>query len=127
MDEQLKESLKFNPILYKAVTENDIAFIRKFLHPNYSKLTLEDRELKIFQHACLQFSQSNLGREILHYLIFDYKISEENSLNKENEIDAANGFTANDEVKKMFQIRRLNNELETDLKDCGKFSKRPKI
>jgi hypothetical protein len=112
---KLKASLDFSMQVIKAINENNIESIQCMLNPlNYTNLTIEYKEELIFKNVCRFFQFNNLSKKILYYLIFDYQISEENALN--NTETESYGFKANDEVRKMFEIRKLNQELNLNLK-----------
>jgi hypothetical protein len=108
--------LNFRLLVIQEVNRNDINSIKNLLNPNnYIYITLAKKEELIFKYTCRCFNFEGSCKEILNYLIFDYKISEANSLGKETEADAKNWFCADEVVRKMFDSRKLNQELNLSL------------
>ncbi len=91
-----------------ALVDNDIPAIKNlFLSNSYNKLTKKEKEKQIFYTIYMESLTERNVDEFLKYIIFDYKISEENSIL--NITDLTN------HVKNMFDSRKLNAELSLEL------------
>lgn len=90
-----------------AIHSNDNSVVHKIMNdPKYCSLTTDQKEEYIFSGANFPFYYGKKGESLLSYLIFEYKIKEENSLNKI-------GSYKTKEVESMFKARELNDELDT--------------
>lgn len=103
------EFIDFITDVIKAIEKNNIdRILQIFDSTDYPSLTLDKKEELIFQKVLGSFTFKNIGEEILNYLIFNYKIKEENSINTIiGEVEPI--------IKEMFEKRTLNDELNTDL------------
>ncbi len=105
----------------KAIQSNDNKIIDSILETkNYTSFTLAEKEKIIFRHASLKFSLFEQGKSIVQYLIFDYKISLDNSLYYMNE-------HVDKEIQSMFDTRLLNDDLQSELKVSDKLTKTVKV
>lgn len=94
--------------LNEAIKVNNTDFIKVLMNPNeFVTLKNKQREQLIFYYAATSFISTGKG-DFLHYLIFDYKISEENSINNPSE-------AVDDSVIKMFEARKLKEQLNIEL------------
>jgi len=103
------------------VKTNNTAIISEIMMPDkYPKVSKDKKEEIMFNNAATLFNTQNIGQAFLHYLIFDYRISEENSINK---IMVA----VDDRIKQMFKIRELKSELNAELKTSEINQKKSKV
>jgi hypothetical protein len=108
-----------------AVKVNDINKIKEILlSGNHPKLSQDEKEQQVFSNIHISFHFFKNGEDILNYLIFEYNIKYENSLE-------FLGININDEIKKMFDKRKLNEEikqsLSSELNIYDKITKKIKI
>jgi ArsR family metal-binding transcriptional regulator len=116
------EFIDFLTNVIEAMEQNNIKRILQLLDStDYPSLTLDKREELIFQKILASFTLKNVGEEILNYLIFDYKIKEENSINNlTGEVEP--------KIKEMFEKRKINDALVKELDDRNVHPvKRPKV
>lgn len=105
--------------LADSITSNNISLIKKAMNsPAYGSLIKEEKEFEAFKTVYQSVFLFGNNNELLQYLIFDYKISEVNSIDK---------IKVDDKVKAMFQARNLSNELSTELDDKNKPNKKLKV
>ena len=105
----------------KAIQSNDTKIIDSVFDQNkYPNLKQEEKEKHIFTYVSLKFSLFDKGENILQYLIFDYKINLDNSLNNMKE-------HLDEKTQSMFQRRILNDDLHSELKVSDKFGKTMKV
>jgi hypothetical protein len=104
-----------------AVFLNEQERIEKILIPdNYPQFTLTEKEKYIFNTLANQFILNNNNDELLKYFIYKYEISEENSLDI-----IAPGIKA--VFEPMFELRRLNKELNINLEVNNHNQKKLKV
>jgi ArsR family metal-binding transcriptional regulator len=116
------EFIDFLTNVIEAMEQNNIKrILQLFDSTDYPSLTLDKREELIFQKILASFTLKNVGEEILNYLIFDYKIKEENSINTlTGEVEQ--------KIKEMFEKRKINDALVKELDDRNVHPvKRPKV
>lgn len=105
--------------LADSITSNRIDIIKKTMESEfYGSIPKEEKEFEAFKTVYQSFFLFGTNNELLQYLIFDYKISEKNSINK---------IKVNHTVKAMFQARNLKSELSSELEDGGKPNKKLKV
>jgi hypothetical protein len=101
-----------------ACGSNDIKDIQQILLTDcYPNLTQEEKETNVFVSTIVSLEYTQLGHEILRYLILDYGIKEDHSVKGYN----------TEEAKELFTKRELNKELNSELGDKNKSSKKPKV
>lgn len=100
---------------------NNLDVIKEILKiENYLTLNQNEKEQQIFLCVTNMFNYFNMAEKFLKYLIFDYHICEENSINyKIGEYNAIDQFSnVSDNIKNMFEMRdfhaNLQNELDTN-------------
>jgi hypothetical protein len=104
-----------------AVFLNEQERIEKILIPdNYPQFTLTEKEKYIFDTLANQFILNNNNDELLKYFIYKYEISEENSL----DIIAPGNKAV---FEPMFELRRLNKELNINLEVNNHNQKKLKV
>lgn len=95
----------------EAIYANNIDMAKIILcSDDFSHISLEDKEWALFLSAHIGVKHNGRGENILKYLIFDYKINEENSLNKFTHLDDS-CLT----LKRMFESRKLQEEINCEL------------
>jgi hypothetical protein len=100
---------------------NEQERIEKILIPdNYPQFTLTEKEKYIFDTLANQFILNNNNDELLKYFIYKYEISEENSLDI-----ITPGIKA--VFEPMFELRRLNKELNINLEVNNHNQKKLKV
>jgi hypothetical protein len=109
--------------LYKEIKEailiDDITIVNKIMNNSkYENLTLEQKETFIFDGISSYYNLFGTGKILVDYIIFEYKISEANSLNKTD---------CDQELIEMFKIRQLQEELVQELEVKKAISKKVKI
>jgi hypothetical protein len=108
---------KFCEDIGKAINANDKNQIKDIINSDlYQDLALKEKESQAFISAYISYNEP-----ILNYLIFDYKIKEENSLAYITEMRANSAtileFTGlKKEIIQMFSIRKINEDLLLELK-----------
>lgn len=104
-----------------AVFLNDQERIDKILVPdNYPQFTLAEKEKYIFDTLASQFILNNNNDDLLKYFIYKYEVSEENSLDI---IEPGRKSI----LEPMFEIRRINKELNTNLEVNNHNQKKLKV
>ncbi len=109
--------------LNDAINDNNISAIKDIiLSEKYPKVSKDKKEEIIFNNVATLFADKDMSKakEVLDYLIFDYKISEENSINKIV-------FHVDERIKQMFKVRDMKEELNTELKDTLSTNKKIKL
>lgn len=85
----------------------------------YDKMTEKEKEEQVFSAIYQEYLRSSKAEPFLKYIIFDYNISEDNSISNIPDL--------NNTVNGMFQSRKLNEELsielETNSNETGKKTK----
>jgi hypothetical protein len=103
--------------------DDDINPIKDILFANsnssYNLLTQQEKEQQIFCAMYREYLLDETNEHFLRYMIFDYNISEENSIHNITDL--------NDTVKNMFENRKLNVELNSELNIQANISKKAKI
>lgn len=123
-DYMMEVSYKEHPI-YEAINEaayaNDVEEAKRILclkqFPGISK---EERESCLFSESYIAFKNYKKGEDILKYLIFDYNIAEDNSINKFE-------FNSEPTIRQMFETRKLQHELTCELNLNDNASKKVKV
>jgi len=106
-------------LLQESVNKNDPKIIDKILKfNNYIDMTKSDVEKKVFALSYFLFEQFKNDMPIKH-LIFNYKISEANSIDISVDI--------NPNIKNMFENRKLNSDLKSNLNKNKQNKKQIKI
>lgn len=104
----------------EAITSNNLTAFKKIMVDEISLVDNKDElEWQIFQTAHVLFFMQPNNDKLLKYLIFEYKIGEENSLKRTRQV--------NQKVKTMFEQRRLSEELNNELSTNINSDKRIKI
>lgn len=111
-DYMMEVSYQEHPI-YEAINEaayaNDLEEAKRILClKQFPGITKEERESCLFSEAYIAFKNYRKGEDILKYLIFEYKITEDNSINKFE-------FNSEPTIKQMFETRKLQEELTSEL------------
>lgn len=117
---------EFRKEVRDAILGNDLNTIKNILfsdkYPHYNQAY---KETQIFQVATMLYLSSSIttidikkGEEVLKYLIFEYNIKEETSIDK-------TGLP--DEIKEMFSIRKFHKDLNQELDVKNKLSNKVKI
>ena len=102
----------------QACGSNDLDEIKRMLSSgSYPELTLDEKEKHIFMSANISFYYTNLGKDILSYLILEYGIKEEHPID----------LYFKKEIEELFWKRKLNEDLSKELCDSNKSTKRPKV
>lgn len=118
----LMENLSIGEFIKKlnaAMKINDTSAIKELMLPEFCpKITHDKKEQMIFKHVSTSAVSKLIGKDFLHYLIFEYKISEANSIDS---------ITVDDKIEGMFQARKLDEELRTELVDTKNQVKKPKV
>lgn len=122
-----EELLKFHEagqLIFKvenAIRENNLETVKDILNSEcYKRLTKQEKEEKVFYELYIESFNSNNADHFLRYIIFDYKISEETSIHTIPDL--------NDKIRNMFEARKLNEELRTELEvNNDKSTKKPKV
>jgi hypothetical protein len=105
--------------LAESITFSNIDFLINAMESeSYNSLPKNEKESEAFRSVYQSFFLFDRNNELLHYLIFDYKISEANSIDK---------IKVSDTVKAMFEARNLSSELSTELEDGNKPNKKVKL
>jgi hypothetical protein len=104
----------FQTELINIIGNNNLNGLKQLISsPTFSILTKEQIDSSAFQVAYFTCEQMRVHEsEIIKYLIFDYCIKEENS------IDLIK-VNVNPLIKKMFQSRNLNAELSVELENTS--------
>jgi hypothetical protein len=105
--------------LNDAIKKNDTSVIKEIMSPEFCpKFKKNVKEQMIFNNVVRSSISKFVGNDFLNYLIFDYKISEANSIEQ---------IQVSDKIKAMFQARKLDEELRTELVDTKSQFKKPKV
>lgn len=92
-----------------AIDANNIEMIKDILiNKKYSPLDQNEKERQVFMAVEISFKHEGISEDILKFIIFDYNISEDNSI----KIISAN---TNEYIKNLFEIRKLNSNLSAEL------------
>jgi hypothetical protein len=92
-----------------ALKDNNQIMIEKLMHPqNHSSLNKRQKEKEILDMALELLFFREIEESCLEFLVFDYKISEDTYTEMGNQYK-------NKIVENMFDKRRLNEELSTEL------------
>jgi hypothetical protein len=112
----------FQNELINIIGNNDVESLKQLMSsPTFSTLTREQIDSSAFQVAYFTCEHKRVhDSPIINYLIFDYGIKEENS------IDLIK-VTLNPVIKNMFAARRLQSELSVELDINSKPNKKPKV
>jgi hypothetical protein len=104
----------FQTELINIIGNNNLNGLKQLISsPTFSILTKEQIDSSAFQVAYFTCEQMRVHEsEIIKYLIFDYGIKEENS------IDLIK-VNVNPFIKQMFQSRNLNTELSVELENTS--------
>jgi hypothetical protein len=86
---------------------------------SYHLITQKEKEQHIFYTIYSEYLLDEKNENFLRYIIFDYNISKENSINGIPDF--------NDKVKSMFEFRDLNKELSSNLSKNESSNKKIKI
>lgn len=96
--------------IYRSFNNNDLDTMKSILNSeNYPSLTQLQKETEVFNALCHCFTygnESDVGNDLLKYIIFEYKITEDVCLVLDNKHKLIND---------MFQARKLNEELNQEL------------
>jgi hypothetical protein len=99
-------------IINEAIYENSIDKAKLILcSDEFSHVSLKEREWSLFLSAHIAVKHSQKGEKVLEYIIFDYKINEDNSINKFTNFSDDSSLA----LKKMFESRKLNENLQFNL------------
>jgi hypothetical protein len=99
-------------IINEAIYENSIDKAKLILcSDEFSHVSLKEREWSLFLSAHIAVKHSQKGEKVLKYIIFDYKINEDNSINKFINLSDDSSLA----LKKMFESRKLNENLQFNL------------
>jgi hypothetical protein len=115
-DDYAERSKGFSSEIGQAIGANDIKEIECLMTSNaYPRMTKEEKE-----HQTLVSAYIAHNKKVIKFLIFDYGIKEEYFIEtcqnmNEVTIDILNVAKLSEEVKHMFAIRNLNNELSNTL------------
>lgn len=102
----------------QACGSNNLEEIKRILsYDSYPELTQEEKEKHLFMSANISFYYSQLGMDILSYLVLEYGIKEDPSI----------GLYIKQEIEELFWKRKLNEDLEKELGDNNKSSKKLKV
>jgi hypothetical protein len=114
MDKE-KEIIPISSLVSDAEYYNNIDKVKEcLLNKNFQYLDQTKKERLIFQEAIAYLNYRKTSYEILHYLIFDYRISEKNSIDT---VD--HNFVDVEQVQEMFAKRKLNDDLQKGLECNG--------
>lgn len=104
----------FQNELINIIGNNDLDGLKQLMSsPSFSILTKEQIESSAFQVSYFTCDHKHIhDNDIIKYLIFDYNIKEENS------IDLIK-VNINPLVKKMFESRRIQSELSVELNNTS--------
>lgn len=92
-----------------AIDANNVEMINDILiNKKYSPLEQNEKEQQVFMAVEISFKHEAIGEDILKFLIFDYNISDDNSI----KIISAN---TTEYIKSLFEIRNLNSDLIAEL------------
>lgn len=116
----------FRKEIRKLVSTKNISSLNKILYSDsYLGCNKDKIEKTIFQISNMLYTVSKLSinidnknTETLKYLIFEYKISEEASINQ---------TSVSEEIKEMFEIRKFQEDLNQELDVKNKPSNKMKI
>lgn len=104
----------------RAILENDLETVKQILINNcYEHLTQQEKEQTLFYSIYSQSFASDNAAPFLKYIIFDYKISEGNSITNIPELS--------EKIRNMFENRKLNEALSNELHSNEQTSKRLKV
>jgi hypothetical protein len=86
---------------------DDITIISRIINDSkYKSLTNDQKETFIFDGIIFYYNLLGTGEKLVDYIIFDYKISENNSIDK---------IDVDKEIIELFKIRQLKEELGKEL------------
>lgn len=118
-------------IVREASRTKDMDIIKKFLsEDNYPNISKDEKEKEIFIQTITCMMMFKIPQDILYYLVWDYKISEANSINNINI-----GEPETQQAERMFAKRKamldfhteLTGELNKNLEDSNKPNKKLKV
>jgi hypothetical protein len=110
---------EFTKKLTPAIQADNFNIVQELMLPEFcEKITPNNKEEIMFDCVARSVMSSGIGENFLKYLIFDYKIVEENSIAKV-EVD--------ENIKKMFEARKQNEDLEKELPNHANTTKKVKI
>jgi hypothetical protein len=118
---------QFNAEIGKALEISDINKIYQLITSDtYSDIPLEHKELQAFTSSYI-----SQNKELIRYFIFDYRINEKEPLDlittmNDLSTDILNLKELKQEVLKMFEMRKLSEEIKTELGSEHKNNKKPK-
>jgi hypothetical protein len=105
--------------LSRIMNYHDTDGLKKLMSSNtFSALPRNEIEFKAFNFAYFR-TDNNFNNDMLKYLIFDYGIKEEVSIDLIKKINPI--------VKHMFEVRNLKSELSSDLDSKKQANKKMKI
>ncbi len=117
-------SIKLYNIVKDAIIKNNKNLITDvFQNKELDIISKEEKEVSIFStvyYDCKVPEVKDNAFNIMHYLIFDYKINEENAIKNIDHFD-------NEIIKNMFKTRKIKNELNSELNNNHIVTKKPKI
>jgi hypothetical protein len=109
--EKEKEISQISNIISESEYYKNIDKVKEcLLNTNFKYLDQAKKERLIFQEAIAYLNYRKTSYPLLHYLIFDYRISEINSIDTVN-----HNFVDVEKAKEMFAQRKLNDELQKEL------------
>lgn len=109
--------------LSTAIKENNLHALEKMMHPNYLPTLTSEKKIEIiFNDLHSNFSSNNTSESLMKSLIFDFQITERTTIISDDE-----EIPVDDRVKKMFQTRKLIENLNTELDSNGKQYKKYKL
>jgi hypothetical protein len=113
-------------IVQHAIHSNNMNLIKDMLLiENFHDVPKEQREGYAFSTSYFAFTEYGYDN-VIKYLIFDYNISEANSIGVLAQMDI--GLNIDPRVKQMFESNKLNQELNAELENNNeKYSKKPKV
>ncbi len=121
INEYYKEINRFLKDVDDLIKTKQIQLIGEKINSNDYLLSNKDqRESAIFTQIYDDFSFHGYNGDVLQYLIFEYKIKTENSLNIPN-------LTVQEHIKTMFNSRDLNDELKSTLNIKDNSNKKVKL
>jgi hypothetical protein len=104
----------------QAIRSKNLESIKNVLLINtYSFLNQDEKEEVVFKAIYYDYARNITDDSFLKYLIFEYNIKENNSIK--------NISNLNNNVKNMFESRKLNEDLNQELNNDNKTGKKLKV
>jgi hypothetical protein len=105
-----------------AIDSNDIEQLKKIIfNKKYLEVSQDEKEQQAFIAIMHSFNYDGQGENLLKYIIFDYKISEENSL---KDLPNEDKYQY---IKSLFTLRNLNKSLSMELPSKKDNNKKLKV